>query len=100
MELEAHLGDFAANNAHLLAIAYQNQAEAQTSVEKTAVSYPILADPDHTVAEAYNVFNTLGDGVATPAIFIINPAGQIVWSYIGQSFSDRPAMQQILDNLP
>lgn len=100
MELEQSASQFAAKNAQLLAIAYQSQAEAQTTVEHTAVSFPVLADVKHEVASRYEVFNTLGDGVATPAIFVVNPAGNIVWSYIAQDFADRPTTQQILDNLP
>lgn len=100
MELENHISQFAAKNAQLLALAYQNQAEAQTTVDKTGASFPVLADVDHAVASTYEVFNTLGDGVATPAVFIVNPAGEIVWSYIAQDFADRPSTQKILDNLP
>ena len=43
--------------------------------------FPILADTNHAVADAYGVFNLLGDGVATPSVFVIDPAGRIIWSY-------------------
>ena len=52
------------------------------------------------MADAYGVYNLLGDGVATPAVFIIDQSGQIVWSYVGQSASDRPSVQTILETLP
>ena len=38
--------------------------------------------------------------LSTPAVFIIDQSGQIVWSYVGQSASDRPSVQTILENLP
>lgn len=78
----------------------QDQAGAQASVSGASLSYPILADPDHGIAAAYGVYNLLGDSVATPAVFIIDKSGQIVWSYIGQNISDRPTNQTILENLP
>ena len=81
-------------------MAVQDQAGAQASVNAANVSYPILADPDHRVADAYEVYNLLGDNVATPSVFVINKLGQIYWSYIGQNISDRPSNQTILANLP
>jgi len=83
-----------------MAVAVQDQAGARASANDTGASYPILADPDHAVANAFGVFNLLGDGVATPSVFIINPSGQIVWSYIGQNINDRPDNETILANLP
>ena len=62
--------------------------------------YPLLADPDHEVAEAYGVYNLLGDGYAAPAVFIIDTDGEIIWSYVGQSPTDRPLPSTILQNLP
>lgn len=100
VQLEADQALFQAKNAQILAIAVQDQAGAQTAKQETGATYPILADVNHQVAETYGVFNLLGDGVATPSIFIIDKSGQIVWSYIGQNVSDRPNNQTILENLP
>lgn len=83
-----------------MALAVQDQAGAEASLKETGITYPILADADHRVADAYGVFNLLNDNVAAPAAFVINPAGEIVWSYIGQDFNDRPANDLILSNLP
>jgi len=98
--LEADLAQFRQSNTEVLAIAVQDQTGAQASVSGASLSYPILADPDHRIAAAYGVYNLLGDSVATPAVFIIDKSGQIVWSYIGQNISDRPSNQTILENLP
>jgi len=98
--LEADLPQFQNVGAQVIAVAYQDQAGAQASTNDANASYPVLADFDHSVADAYNVYNTLGDGVATPAVFIIDKAGHIVWSYIGQNISDRPDNGMILQNLP
>jgi peroxiredoxin len=62
--------------------------------------FPILADANHAVAESYGVFNLLGDGVATPSVFIIDPGGRIVWSYLGQDANDRPSTKEVLSRLP
>ena len=65
----------------------------------TGAAFPLLADPDHAVAEAYGVYNLLGDGLATPAVFIVDPSGNLVWSYVGQNAADRPSVDKILENL-
>ncbi len=100
VQLEVDQAQFKAKNAQILALAVQDQAGAQTARQETGATYPILADADHRVAEAYGVYNLLGDGVATPAIFIIDKSGQVVWSHIGQNVADRPSNQTILENLP
>jgi peroxiredoxin len=65
-----------------------------------SAGFPILADANHAVADAYGVFNLLGDGVATPSVFVIDPGGRIVWSYIGKDANDRPSAAQVLSHLP
>jgi len=62
--------------------------------------YPLLADPEHQVAEAYGVYNLLGDGLAAPAVFVIASDGRILWSAVGQSSADRPPAALILQQLP
>ena len=98
--METDLTQFRSQNAEVLAIAVQDQAGAQATINSTGATYPILTDSDRRVAEAYGVFNLLGDGVAAPAVFIIDKSGQIVWSHIGQNIADRPDNQTILANLP
>ncbi len=63
-------------------------------------SYPMLGDPDHEVAEAFNVYDLLGNGLAAPSVFIIDTDGAIVWSYVGESSRDRPTTRTILEHVP
>lgn len=98
--MEADLAQFEQAGAQVIALAVQDQNGAQASITDAGVTFPILADPTHQVADAYGVYNLLGDGVATPAVFIIDKSGQIVWSYVGQNINDRPDVQTILANLP
>lgn len=100
MELQSAYPQFQTRKAEILAVAFQDAARAQTMAQAIGAGFPILADANHAVANAYGVFNLLGDGVATPSVFIIDPAGRIVWSYVGQDANDRPPAGQILDHLP
>ena len=98
--MEADEAKFTDNNSEIIALAVQNQAGAQAMASRTGASYPILADPDHRIADAFGVFNLLNDGVATPAVFVINKSGEVVWDYVGKNINDRPPTQLILENLP
>lgn len=68
--------------------------------KRAGVSYPMLADSKHEVSEAYGVYNLLGDGLAGPAVFVVDTDGHIVWSHIGQDARDRVEAQTILRHLP
>ena len=100
VDLQANYQQFLAAKAQILAVAVQDTANAGRMAQVSGAAFPILADADHAVADAYGVYNLLGDGVAAPSVFIINEAGQIVWSYIGQNAIDRPTVDVILENLP
>ncbi len=100
MELRDHYREFRAREAEVVALAV-NTLEGVEGVQLAVQApYPLLADPDHQVAEAYGVYNLLGDGLAAPAVFIINADGQLLWSYVGQGIGDRPAATDILAHLP
>jgi alkyl hydroperoxide reductase subunit AhpC len=58
--------------------------------------FPIVSDPGGEVANEYGVFDLLGDGVATPSIFIVGKDGRIVWQYVGQDNADRPTVDTLL----
>lgn len=100
MDLQNNYKAFQERNTEIIALAVHDVAGAQRVAQVTGASFPLLADPDHKVADAYKVYNLLGDGIATPAVFIIDRSGNIVWSYIGQNTDDRPSSQTILKNLP
>ena len=67
----------------MIGVAVQDVARAKAMRERTGASFPLLADPDHAATDAYGVFDLLGDGLATPSVFIVDAAGTIVWSPIG-----------------
>lgn len=64
------------------------------------VEYSLLSDPEAYVIKKYGVFNLLGDGVATPSVFIIDSNKTLIWSYIGENVSDRANISDILTNIP
>jgi peroxiredoxin len=99
VDLQSAYPQFQEKNAEVLGLAAQDVARAKSMEERTGASFPLLADPDHAAADAYGVFDLLGDGVATPSVFIVDPDGHIVWSYVGQNTADRPSADTILSHL-
>lgn len=98
--MQAAYSQFRARNAEILALAYQDVSRAQQMAQLVRPEYPLLADVSHAVADAYGVFNLLGDGVATPSIFVIDPQGRVIWSFIGKDANDRPSVSDVVSHLP
>lgn len=76
-----------------------NVAETTIFTQMIGAQYKLLPDPNGKVVKQYGVYNLLGDGVATPAIFIITPDKYINWSYVGKNIGDRPTVDDILARL-
>ena len=83
----------------LLAVSMDDVSHARQMVDLHGLSYPILMDPSGTVAQRYGVFNLLGDGLAAPAIFIIDKQGLLRWQHVSQGATDRPTPELILREL-
>ncbi len=101
--LEKDRAKFEEKGAQIIAIAVQSENAAAISAQASEAQYPILADSDHAVAEAYGVYNLLPDevsqGEATPAVFIINQDGQVIWNNIAKNSSKRVPSETILEHL-
>jgi len=86
-------------NSEILAISVEEAAIGQHVAQLLEIQYPILFDIEHKVVDQYGVYNLLGDSLATPSVFVIDMEGIIRWSYVGQSSSDRPSNEMILEQL-
>lgn len=99
MELTSVYEDIKALNAEVVAISVDDLAGASDIVERVGIPFPVLYDPSREVPESYKVFNLLGDQVATPSTFVVDPDGVIVWKYVANSIGDRPPSSIVLDQL-
>ncbi len=100
MELQRQYEAFKEAGVEVIALAVVPVASVDGTRQSIGIAYPLLADPEHRVAESYGVYNLLGDGYAAPSVFIIEMDGRILWSHIGQHPGDRPGVQTILERLP
>ena len=69
------LTDFEALNAQMLGISPQSVESHQDFSCKRGYSFPLLADTDKAVAEAYGVLGPLG--FYRRSVFVVDPAGVI-----------------------
>ena len=99
VELQYSLSEFQEENTSLIAISKDTFEQAQLVKLITQAEYMILPDPEANVLKEYGVFDLLGDGVAAPAVFIINPDMTIYWSYISKDIRDRPTTDEILQKI-
>jgi len=98
--LQAVYQRFQARQAEVLAIAVQSVAQAGVTQQLGHLAFPVLADDQHQASAAFGVYNRLGDGLAAPAVFVVDREGNIAWSYFGQSASDYPSPEAILEQIP
>lgn len=63
-----------------------------------ALGFPVTCDPDREASKAFGVYDAPHD-IALPAILIVDRAGKVVWSYVGENVFDRPEEAQLLETL-
>ena len=100
MELQNNYEAFQEAGGEVIALAVAPVTSVNATQQATGATYPLLADPAHRVAEAYGVYNLLGDDRAAPSVFVIETDGYIAWSHVGWHPGDRPSAQTILEQLP
>ncbi len=60
--------------------------------KKLGITYPILVDPTHGMAEAFGVYNLPGGmgPLSTHSMFLIDKAGRIRWSQVSLEMYIQP----------
>ena len=86
--------------ADLIAISSDDQNFAWSMSLTAGAKYQILSDSERKVIKAYGVLNARErDGIAHPAVFIIDKEGRIKYMYVGKDPGDRPEDQAIIDEV-
>ena len=71
----------------------------ERNLTRPVLSFPILADAHRRVARDYGVFRAFSlDGirVTRPAIFLIDPTGEIAFAFVGRNDGDVPETENLL----
>ena len=70
-------------------------------VDKLELPFPLLSDARGELSKLCDLWNE-EEGVAVPAILVVDRSGEIRYAYSGNDFADRPGDEKIfeaLDNL-
>jgi peroxiredoxin len=67
-------------------------------VEQLGLSFPILADTQRRVVDAYDLRHDAGPpgGMARPATFVIDRAGIVRWRNLAESYRVRPSAAAVV----
>ena len=86
----------------MVAVVAQRSEVVRRYVEDRGLPFDILIDETRAVTKAYGVWHPIGLdawNIARPALFLIDPAGTIRYSFIGRNQEDFPSHEQILGEL-
>jgi len=97
--LEDRYKEFELKNVGIIGISVDGLDGVKSMYALVNPSYPILSDADTSVSKLYKVYDLLGDGVATPAVYIIHKDRSIMWKKIASDAGDRPSVDEILIKL-
>jgi peroxiredoxin Q/BCP len=99
VELQHTYPRFVEAGVEVFALAVATLESVEGWCQSRGYEFPLLADPDHAVAEAYGVYDLLGYGFAAPAAFVVDTDGHVVWSKVSRG-ADWPSATEILEHLP
>jgi peroxiredoxin len=66
--------------------------------ERLGITFPLLSDEKLSAVRAYGVEDA-ENGIAWPAIFIVERDGLIAWRSLAETYRERPASKVVLEAL-
>lgn len=84
--------------AEIVALSADTPEQARMTVSELGITYPILSDSSRTYIRAYDVLHPQ-EGIARPSVFVLDRDGVVRWQHVGMSAADRPAIEDVLDQL-
>lgn len=93
--------EFLARGARVYGLSADSAPMNTAIVEKLALPFPVLSDPDRTQAVTPLGFADEKDPrqISRPGTLIIDPNGDIVFSVTGRDYADRPNEEDLLGAL-
>lgn len=98
MQLQAGLSEIERLKGQVVAISGDDLRTALAAKGSLGVTYTVLPDPEKKTIRLYGVLHP-EEGIARPAVFIIDRKGLVRFRYIGKDAADRPMMALLLNVL-
>jgi peroxiredoxin len=98
--LRADIDRFTAKGARLVAVAPDDKDGVRRFVKDRPLPFPLLADNDHQVFDAYDVGSRMTSLGQRPAVFIIGGDGVVRFDSIGTQQWQIPSDDVVLAAIP
>jgi len=90
--------EFERRGAQLAGISVDPPPNNARMVGKLLLPFPLLSDPEGELARLYGLWNAQ-EGVAVPAVVVVDRSGEVRYLYSGSDFADRPRDEGIFATL-
>jgi peroxiredoxin len=80
----------------LAAISVDTVEELSSLADSLTIRFPVLSDEGLKSAIAYGIA-AAGDEIAVPSVFIVDRSQTIRFAYVGESVTDRPSAEDLLE---
>ena len=80
----------------------QKSESVRRYIEETGLPFNVLIDESRDVLRAYGVWHRIGIdaiNIARPALFVVEPAGAIGYSFVADKQHEFPSHEDIVDAL-
>jgi peroxiredoxin len=94
-ELQRALGEFQSRGIVLVAISVDPPDRSKAVVTRLGLTFPLLSDRDRLAVESFGV-EDVENGVAWPAVFVLEPGGTVRWRSLSDDYRNRPTPEDIL----
>ncbi len=100
-----HAGRFRDAGYPVVSISYDDPARLRTFIETAAIDYPMLSDPNSETIRAFGIMHEGFEkgsrfyGIPRPAIYVIEPDGNIAHRFTEKSYKERPEIQRVAEAL-
>ena len=90
---------FTALGAEVIAISAEGVAAGEAYLRSHPLPYPVVADEDHKVFDAYDVTSRMMSLGQRPGLFVVDAEGVIRFDSIGVQQWQIPPNEQVLETL-
>ncbi len=90
---------FREQGAEVVCVAPHSLAETVVLAKELRLPFPVLADPDRRVFNAYEVHRRLLSLGQRPGLYVIDRGGRIRFAHVGRQQWEIPSNARVLDIL-
>jgi peroxiredoxin len=93
------MDDFRRLDAAVVAVVVDDSGQNAQVVERLGLSFPILADPELRVIDAYDLRHSDGGptgNIARAATFVIDGSGVVRWRDLTENYRLRPRAEDVV----